>query len=54
LRSKVKPTSTKPSVLFTTLRNTARRPAGGAAGWKPDFGYGIIDPVAAARALGVP
>ena len=53
LRSKVKPTSVKPKKLFTTLKNTARRPGGGAAGWKPDFGYGIIDPVAAGRALGV-
>jgi hypothetical protein len=54
LRTKVKPTSVKPQDLFTTLKNTARRPGGGAAGWKPDFGYGIIDPVAAAQALGVP
>jgi hypothetical protein len=54
LRSKVKPTTTKPKDLFTTLRNTARRPGGGPAGWKPDFGHGIIDPVAAAAALGIP
>ena len=53
LRTSVKPASVKPRDLFTTLRNTARRPGGGAAGWKPDFGYGIIDPVAAGRALGV-
>ena len=53
LRTKVKPTSVKPRDLFTTLKNTARRPGGGAAGWKPDFGYGVIDPVAAGRALGV-
>jgi hypothetical protein len=53
LRTKVKPTSVKPSDLFTTLKNTARTPGGGAAGWKPDFGYGIIDPVAAGRTLGV-
>jgi hypothetical protein len=54
LRSKVKSTSTSPRDLFTTLRNTARKPGGGAAGWQADFGYGIIDPVAAASALGVP
>ena len=54
LRSKVKPTSTSPHDLFTALRNTARRPGGGAAVWTPDLGYGIIDPVAAATALGVP
>ena len=53
LRSQVKPASVKPGDLFTALKNTARRPGGGAAGWQPDFGYGIIDPVAAGRALGV-
>jgi hypothetical protein len=34
------------------LRNTARQVS--APGWNPDYGNGIIDPVAAARALGVP
>ena len=54
LRTRVKPSSTSPHDLFTTLRNTARKPGGGAAGWQPDIGYGVIDPVAAATALGVP
>ena len=36
------------------LRNTARQVAAGGPAWNRDYGYGIIDPVAAARALGVP
>jgi hypothetical protein len=40
--------------LFRTLRNTAYKPGGGAPpGWTPDFGHGIIRPVAAGQALGV-
>jgi hypothetical protein len=42
-----------PAALFKKLRDTARKPGGGGAGWTPDFGHGIIDPVAAGRALGV-
>jgi hypothetical protein len=53
LRTKVKPTAVTPSELFKKLRDTAYRPGGGSPGWKPDFGYGIINPVAAGRALGV-
>jgi hypothetical protein len=53
LRTRVKQNAVSPADLFQTLRNTARKPAGGGAGWTPDFGYGIIDPVAAGRALGV-
>jgi Subtilase family len=53
LRTKVKPTAVKPKALFKTLRDTAQRPGGGAPVWKPDFGYGIIRPVAAGRVLGV-
>jgi Subtilase family len=49
---KVKPTAVSPAALFKKLRDTARKPGGGGAGWKPDFGHGIIDPVAAGRALG--
>ncbi len=52
LRTKVKPTPVNPN-FFATLRNTAFTPGGGAAGWKPDFGYGVIRPVDAGRALGV-
>jgi hypothetical protein len=53
LRTRVKQNAVSPADLFQTLRNTARKPAGGGAGWTPDFGYGIINPVAAGRALGV-
>jgi len=48
----VKPNVVLPATLFQTLRNTARKPGGGGPGWTPEFGYGIIDPVAAGRALG--
>jgi hypothetical protein len=49
LRTKVKPNAVKPAALFKKLRDTARKPGG--PGWTPDFGHGIIDPVAAGRAL---
>ena len=52
LRTRVKQVAVKPAQLFTTLQQTALRPGGGAPVWQPDFGYGIIDPVAAGRALG--
>jgi hypothetical protein len=42
-----------PAALFDALRTTARQVAAGGPGWNRDYGYGIIDPVAAARALGV-
>jgi hypothetical protein len=48
----LKPGAVSPANLFQTLRNTARKPGGGGPGWTPDFGYGIINPVAAGRALG--
>ena len=51
--AQVKPNVVPPATLFQTLRNTARKPGGGSPGWTPDFGYGIIDPVAAGRALAV-
>lgn len=41
-----------PGDLFAALRATAR-PVG-SAGWNADDGFGIVDPVAAARSLGVP
>src|SRR5262249_59935973 len=40
LRTKVKPTAVLPAALFKKLRDTARNPGGGGAGWKPDFGHG--------------
>jgi subtilisin family serine protease len=54
LRTKVNPTAVPPALLFNTLRNTARKPAGPPPGWDPAFGHGIVNPVAAAQALGVP
>jgi hypothetical protein len=53
LRTKVKPTTVLPKDLFQILKDTAYRPGGGPPSWQPDFGYGIIRPVAAGRALGV-
>jgi Subtilase family len=50
LRTQFKPAAVPPSKLFKTLRNTAYRPTGGGP-WSPDFGYGIIRPVAAYQAL---
>jgi hypothetical protein len=48
----ISPNLLPPADLFNALRMTAR-PVG-AAGWGQDYGYGIIDPIAAARQLGVP
>jgi Subtilase family len=54
LRTRVSPGAAPPATLFRTLRNTAYKPGGGAPpGWTPDFGHGIIRPVAAGQALGV-
>jgi hypothetical protein len=49
LRTKVSPDIVAPSELFAILRSTAQNPAG--AEWDPGYGFGIIDPVAAAREL---
>jgi hypothetical protein len=51
LRTKVSPAATPPAALFQTLMATAKQVAG--PGWHPDYGYGIIDPVAAGKSLGV-
>jgi subtilisin family serine protease len=42
--------TTTPAKLFEAIRETARRPIGGPK-WNPDYGYGIIDPVAAGQYL---
>ena len=53
--SRLKPNVVPSADLFEALRNTARRtPAMPATGWDDGYGHGIIDPVAAARSLGVP
>jgi Subtilase family len=49
LRTLISPNTTSPSNLFYELRSTARNAPG--PGWDPGFGYGIIDPVAAAGVL---
>jgi subtilisin family serine protease len=51
LRTKLSPTATPPAALLQALRATARHVAG--PGWHPDYGYGIIDPVAAGKSLGL-
>jgi hypothetical protein len=42
-----------PPALIAQLKATARQ-VGGGAGWTPDYGHGIIDPVQAAQTLGLP
>jgi subtilisin family serine protease len=49
LRTLVSPNITSSSQLFNVLRSTARNAPG--PGWDRGFGYGIIDPVAAAGVL---
>jgi hypothetical protein len=48
----ISPQLQPPAALFGVLRLTARQVS--MAGWNQDYGYGIVDPVAAARQLGVP
>jgi len=47
------PNLVPPAALIAQLKATARQ-VGGAAGWNPDYGHGIIDPVQAAQTLGLP
>jgi Subtilase family len=51
LRTLVSPTATPPSALNAQLTLTARQVAG--TGWNGDYGFGIIDPIAAGQSLGV-
>jgi hypothetical protein len=51
LRTRLDPAATPPARLNGELCQTARKPAG--AGWNPDLGHGIIDPVATAVSLGL-
>jgi subtilisin family serine protease len=55
LRTRLSPSNTPPSDLFDVLRRTARggRNAGAGGAWNEKFGFGIIDPVAAAYTLGL-
>ena len=52
LRTKLPPVATPPANLFAQLRATARQ-VNSPAGWNGDYGFGIIDPVAAAISLGI-
>ena len=52
LRTKLAPESTPPANLFAQLRANARQ-VSGTAGWNGDYGFGIIDPVAAANSMGI-
>ena len=55
LRTRRPPAALPPAQLFTALRSTARAGTGGGPGgvWNDQYGYGIIDPVAAGRSLGL-
>ncbi|MBU8874605.1 S8 family peptidase [Reyranella sp. MMS21-HV4-11] len=53
LRTRLSPAAAPPGNLFSQLRTTARPAAGMPAGWNGDYGYGILDPDAAAHSLGV-
>ena len=51
IRTRLPPSNVPPASLNGTLRNTARALTVG--GWDAASGYGIVDPVAAGRALGL-
>jgi hypothetical protein len=53
LRTKKKPDDVPPLDLFQTLKDTARKGFGQTGVPDYDYGYGIIDPVAAGKQLGV-
>ncbi|MDQ3287555.1 MAG: S8 family serine peptidase [Pseudomonadota bacterium] len=54
LRTRLSPATEPPAHLFTRLRSTARPAVGTAPGqWNGDYGWGIIDPDAAAGSAGV-
>jgi len=52
LRTRLSPATTPPANLFNVLRTTARKVVT-TPGWDPGYGYGIINPVAAALTLGL-
>ena len=55
LRTKLSPAEKSPEALFTVIKETARggNDAGPGGVWNDKFGHGIIDPVGAARRLGL-
>lgn len=52
LRTRLPLAATPPANLFVQLRATARQ-VSGPVGWNGDYGFGIIDPLAAANAMGL-
>jgi serine protease AprX len=56
IRTKVTPVQVPPAQLFDALRSTARPGNGGGPGgvYNSDYGYGIIDPLAAFQRLVMP
>jgi hypothetical protein len=56
LRTKLPPTATPPNVLFDALRakaSTGNNSSTLGGTWNPQYGFGIINPVAAGKILGV-
>jgi hypothetical protein len=53
IRTKIARAKAVPALLFHTLRSTARQGnmGGPGAAFNPDYGYGILDPVAAYQTL---
>lgn len=53
LRTKEHHTSTPPVALAAQIRASARQVATHSAGWNPDYGHGIIDPIGAGQSMGL-
>ena len=53
LRTRLPFGTNPPSALNDQLRAAAVQPSGLPAGWNGDYGFGIIDPLAAALSLGL-
>jgi hypothetical protein len=51
IRTKAPSAGKSPALVQQTLRNTARKLGPGS--WAPDYGHGVLQPVAAAHALGL-
>jgi hypothetical protein len=47
----IPPRSVLPAKLFDELRQTARQQVGAPHSWNGDYGFGIIDPIAAAKQM---
>jgi hypothetical protein len=52
VRTRASPSNISPAALFDLLRKTGRQVAG-PHGWNKDYGHGIINPVLAARTIGL-